>query len=42
MNDFDPKTKELEKKQADYQDAAQEDKKQKKYKKNNDGTYSDI
>tara|TARA_R110001606_G_scaffold173468_6_gene319760 strand:- start:45 stop:266 length:222 start_codon:yes stop_codon:yes gene_type:complete len=32
MNDFDPKTKELEKRQARYQDAAVKDKKEKKSK----------
>ena len=42
MDDFDKKTKELEKRQAGYQDEAEKDKKQKKYKKNNDGTYSEI
>ena len=42
MTDFDGKTKELEKRQARYQDEAVKDKKQKKYKKNNDGTYSEI
>ena len=42
MDDFDPKTTELINRQARYQDAAVKDKKQKKYKKNNDGTYSEI